>query len=50
MSIKELTRLVEETTGKKVIWELGKKYDALNKETGELVAQYNPKTGQLKIN
>jgi len=49
MNIKELTRMVEESTGRKVNWELGKKYMAFDQETGEFLAEYNPRNGKLTI-
>lgn len=48
--IKKLTKEIEEICGCKIIWELGKKYEAFNEETYELVAIYNPKNGKLIIN
>jgi hypothetical protein len=47
MNIKDLTKMVEETVGSKVTWELGKKYIALDTTTGKVVAEYTPKTGRL---
>lgn len=49
MTMKELTKLVKEYVECEIIWELNKKYTALNSETGEVVAEYNPKTGKLII-
>lgn len=50
MNIKELTKTVEDHTKGKITWELGKKYIALDNETGKVVAEYNPKKGTLKLN
>jgi len=50
MNIKQLTKEVEERTGSKINWELGKKYEAIDAETGKRVAVYNPKSGKLAIN
>lgn len=49
MNIKALTKLVEESVGCKITWELGKKYVALDAETGRVVAEYNVKNGKLAI-
>jgi hypothetical protein len=47
--IKELTKSIEKATHCQIIWELEKKYTALDKETGRMVAEYNPRTGKLII-
>ncbi len=49
MTIKELTKEVESITGCKITWELAKKYIAIDTATGNVVAEYNPKTGTLRI-
>lgn len=49
MNIKTLTKIVEENANCKIIWELRKKYTALDSETGRVVAEYNPRTGKLII-
>lgn len=49
ITIRELTKMVVETTGRDIEWELGKKYTAIDKNTGETVAIYNPRTGTLEV-
>jgi len=49
MLLKEVTATVEKNANCKVAWELGKKYKAFDLNTGKLVAEYNPETGELKM-
>ena len=49
MNIKTLTQEVQNLTNCKITWELGKKYIALDSETGRVVAEYSPRTGKLLI-
>ncbi len=49
MTLKELTSQLEEKTGRKIRWELGKQYTAIDINTGETVAKYNPQTEILEI-
>ena len=48
MKMEEITATVEKQSGFKVTWEWERNYVAFN-DQGEVVAEYDPKTGQILI-